>query len=139
MVVMVAIVKIATGPVVGLEINCLRPPVIPWWYARSADVIPPEVAAGDPGNANRHEMRSSTPPTRVQVPRPVASTSQRLELVWRSQRPARRSASARTRPQSVGRHGRVVLTGRWRLTCLAATNPWPLSEYRVPNIRAPAS
>jgi hypothetical protein len=54
-VVMVAIVKIAAAPVVGLEINCLPPPVIPWWYARSADVIPPEAGAGDPGNANRHE------------------------------------------------------------------------------------
>ena len=60
-VVMVAIVKIATGAVVGLEINLSRPPVIPWWYARSADLIRPEVAAGDPGNANWRCVRGLSP------------------------------------------------------------------------------
>jgi hypothetical protein len=33
-VVMVAIMKVATGPVVGLEIDCLPRRVIPWSYVR---------------------------------------------------------------------------------------------------------
>ena len=57
---MVAIMKIATGPVVSLR-SIVRPAGHPLVRLSDSDVIRAEVAAGDPGNANWRCARGLSP------------------------------------------------------------------------------